>query len=59
MKRIEPLYLRPAQAAKRIGVELQTLVYWRAIGKGPPYRQTREQALCRYDRVKLEKWITG
>jgi len=48
--------LSPPQAAKFLGVSMDTLAQWRSQRRGPPYIKL-EGRLVRYRVVQLEKYL--
>lgn len=52
----EARWLRPDEAAARIGLAARTLRRWRKQGKGPPWTRLGCKAVG-YDRALLEAWI--
>lgn len=54
---IEKLAVRPAEAAKIIGIAKTTLAIARMNGDGPPFVRVGRAVL--YRRVDLEAWITA
>lgn len=46
------------EAARLLGVPVQTLRNWRHEGKGPPYRKVG-QRIVRYHRAELDSYTRG
>lgn len=52
----EPSLLTQAEAAKRLGVHVNTLGQWRKRGSGPKWYRIGPK-LIRYDESDVERWI--